>query len=58
MKQYLVFVKLKGNKTERLKGHIILKRTTANDAEQAVEIATKGRIFEEEGFEIVAIENV
>jgi len=52
-----VFVKLKGNKTERLKGHIILKRTTANDAEQAVEIATKGRIFEEEGFEIVAIEN-
>jgi hypothetical protein len=57
MKQYLVFVKLKGKKTERLKGHIITKRTAANDAEQAVEIATKGRIFEEEGFEIVSVED-
>lgn len=58
MKQYLVFVELKGKKTGRLKGHIILKKTTANDAEQAVEIATKGRIFEEEGFEIVGIEDL
>ncbi len=58
MKQYLIVVKLKGKKTERLKGHIILKRTTANDAEQAVEIATKGRVFEEEGFEIVDIEDL
>ena len=53
----MVFVKLKGNKTERLKGHIILKRIAADNAEQAVEIATKGRIFEDEGFEIVSIEN-
>ncbi len=58
MKQYLVFIVLKGNKTERLKGHMIPKRITANDAHEAVERATKGKIFEEEGFEIVAIENV
>ena len=58
MKQYLVFIILKGNKTERLKDHIILKRITANDANEAVERATKGKIFEEEGFDIVAIENV
>jgi len=58
MTQYLVFIKLKGNKTERLKGHIILKRLTANDPEQAVKTATEGKIFKEEGFEIVTIENV
>ncbi len=57
MKQYLVFVELKGEQTRRLKGHIILKRTTADDAEQAVEIATKGRIFQEEGFEIIGVED-
>ncbi len=58
MKQYLVFIVLKGNKTERLKDHIIPKRITANDAHDAVKKATKGKIFEEEGFDIVAIENV
>lgn len=58
MRQYLVVVKIKGKKTERLKGHIILKRTAANNAEQAVEIATKGTIFDEEGFEIVGVEDL
>ena len=58
MRQYLVFIILKGHKTERLKDHIIPKRITANDANEAVERAVEGKIFEEEGFEIVAIENV
>ena len=58
LKQYLVFVILGGHRTERLKGHIIPKRITANDANEAVEKAVEGKIFEEEGFEIVAIENV
>jgi len=58
MRQYLVFIVLKGNKTKRLKGHIISKRITSDDANEAVERAVKGKIFEEEGFEIVAIENV
>jgi len=58
MRQYLVFILLKGNKTERLKGHIIPKRITASDANEAVERATKGKIFEEEDFEIIAIEEM
>jgi len=58
MRQYLVFIVLKGNKTKRLKGHIISKRITSDYANEAVERAVKGKIFEEEGFEIVAIENV
>jgi len=58
MTQYLLVIELKGNKTKRLKGHIILKRLTANDPEQAVKRATEGKIFKEEGFEIVTIENV
>lgn len=58
MTQYLVFIALKGNKTKRLKGHIIPRRITANDTNEAVQTATKGKIFEEEGFEIVAIENM
>jgi len=49
---------LKGNKTKRLKGHIIPKRITANDATEAVQKATKGKVFEEEGFEILTIENI
>jgi len=56
--QYLVFIVLKGNKTKRLKGHIIPKRITANDATAAVQKATKGKVFEEEGFEILTIENI
>ncbi len=58
MRQYLVFIVLKGNRTKRLKGHVIPKRIAASDAGEAVERAVKGKVFEEEGFEIVAVENV
>ncbi len=58
MRQYLVFVILTGNKTKRLKGHIIPKRISARDANEAVYKATQGKVFEEEGFEIIAIENM
>jgi len=58
VKQYLVFVRLKGAKTEKLKGHIVPKRVTANNADEAVRTATNSRIFEEEGFEIVAVEDL
>jgi len=56
MRQWLVFTILKGNKTERLKGHIIPKRITASGANVAMERATKDKIFVEEDFEIVSIE--
>jgi hypothetical protein len=55
--QFLVVIELKGKNTERLKGHIISKRITANSAEEAVSEATNGnRLFEEEGFEIISVQ--
>lgn len=54
----MVFIVLKGNRTKRLKGHIIPKRIAASDAGEAVERAVNGKVFEEEGFEIVAVESV
>jgi hypothetical protein len=56
LKEFLVVVGLKGKRTETLKGHILQKRITANDADEAIDQAIKGKIFEEEGFEIIAIQ--
>jgi hypothetical protein len=54
--EFLVIIELKGNNTETLKGHIISKRITADTAEEAVGKATQGKIFEEEGFEIITVQ--
>jgi len=43
MRQYLVFIVLNGNKTKRLKGHIIPERIAADDAGEALERAVKAR---------------
>ena len=57
MNQFLVVLELKGKNTESLKGHVIAKRITANSAEEAVSKATNSnRLFEEEGFEIIAVQ--
>lgn len=56
MTEFLVIIELKGNNTETLKGHVISKRITADTADEAVDKATQGKIFEEEGFEIIAIQ--
>jgi hypothetical protein len=51
-----VTIELKGKNTEALKGHIIPKRITADTAQEAINKATTGRIFEEEGFEIIDVQ--
>jgi hypothetical protein len=32
------------------------KRISANNAKEAVDLATKGKIYEEEGFEIISVQ--
>jgi len=54
--EFLIVLELKGKRTETLKGHIIPKRITANNAQEAVEKAANGKIFEEEGFEVIAVQ--
>ena len=56
MAEFLVIIELKGNNTETLKGHVISKRITADTSKEAVAKATQGKIFEEEGFEILAVQ--
>jgi hypothetical protein len=56
MTVFLVIVQLKGQSTETLKGHIVPKRISANNAKEAVDLATKGKIYEEEGFEIISVQ--
>jgi hypothetical protein len=56
--EFLIVIELKGNRTETLKGHIIPKRITADNAQEAVAKATTGKIFEEEGFEMIAIQTL
>jgi hypothetical protein len=52
-----VVLELKGKNTESLKGHIIAKTITANNAAEAVNKAATGNcLFEEEGFEIIAVQ--
>jgi len=56
MTVFLVFIELRGDRTATLKGHIIPKRIIANSTQEAIDIATKGKIFEEEGFEIISVQ--
>jgi hypothetical protein len=56
--EFLIVMELKGNRTETLKGHIISKRITADNAQEAMTKATTGKIFEEEGFEMIAIQTL
>lgn len=58
MKEYLVILELKGNRTETLKKHILQKRITANDSDEAISKATEGKIFEEEGYEVILVSSL
>jgi hypothetical protein len=55
MKEYLVVLEMKGNKTNTLKKHIIQKRVAADNPDEAVEKAAKGKLFEEEGYEVIFV---
>lgn len=55
MKEYLVVLELKGDKTNTLKNHIIQKRVTAGNPDEAMEKAARGKILEEEGYEVILV---
>ena len=45
LKEFLIVIKLKGNGTETLKGHIIPKRITGDNAQEAMAKVTRSKVF-------------